>query len=204
MSITETKTTELEFLSNIQVQNFIKYLTDLLDGNISFKHIFYHKKNRINYTFNSINDAFTGYDWNGTYEENKNKLDKLQQSLSKSLSENNQEQFAKSAIEVLKWGGVLNGNQQKIEEFVKSNSLLSNFKLYCTILSNKNILKNELADVPMNSGFTKIYSLLIDNFIIYDSRVGAALGLLVKDYLIKNNQLTLPKELNFAYGLKKG
>ena len=34
----------------------------------------------------------------------------------------------------------------------------------------------------MNSGFTKIYSLYIDDFIIYDSRVGAALGFLVRCY----------------------
>lgn len=29
----------------------------------------------------------------------------------------------------------------------------------------------------MNSGFAKLYSLIIDDFVIYDSMVGAALGL---------------------------
>ena len=41
------------------------------------------------------------------------------------------------------------------------------------------LIRNEL---QMNAGFTKIYSCLAKNFIMYDSRVGAALGLLVRKY----------------------
>jgi len=56
------------------------------------------------------------------------------------------------------------------------------------------------ADIIMNSGFTKIYSLLIDDFIIYDGRVGAALGLLVRKYCEENALPTVPPKLLFAYG----
>lgn len=34
----------------------------------------------------------------------------------------------------------------------------------------------------MNSGFTKLYSLIFDKFIMYDSRVAAALAFLVMRY----------------------
>lgn len=36
--------------------------------------------------------------------------------------------------------------------------------------------------LKMNSGFSKIYSLLVDDFIMYDSRVAAALCLLVRRF----------------------
>jgi hypothetical protein len=51
----------------------------------------------------------------------------------------------------------------------------------------------------MNSGFTKIYSLLLDDFVIYDSRVGAALCLLVRDYLEEIEVLEIPATLGFAW-----
>ena len=34
----------------------------------------------------------------------------------------------------------------------------------------------------MNAGFVKIYSVLLDSCVIYDGRVGAALGLLVRQF----------------------
>ena len=68
-------------------------------------------------------------------------------------------------------------------------------------LNPKNVnLTDDFSEILMNSGFTKIYSLLMDNFVIYDSRVGAALGLIIKEFLTEKNILKIPKELNFAYG----
>ena len=52
---------------------------------------------------------------------------------------------------------------------------------------NVRLLNPETADLdrvwvvqPMNSGFSKIYSLMLDGFPIYDSRVACALGSLVR------------------------
>ena len=59
-------------------------------------------------------------------------------------------------------------------------------------------IKDEI--IIMNSGFTKIYSLYINDFIIYDSRVGAALCYLVKLYCIEQKQGGVPSLLKFAYG----
>jgi hypothetical protein len=54
----------------------------------------------------------------------------------------------------------------------------------------------------MNAGFTKIYALLMDNFIIYDGRVGGRLGKLVIGFLhSKNPKYTnIPDTLHFAWG----
>jgi hypothetical protein len=55
----------------------------------------------------------------------------------------------------------------------------------------------------MNSGFTKIYALFIDDFIIYDGRVGAALGLMVREFCEESRLRGVPKELEFAWGRGK-
>ena len=57
------------------------------------------------------------------------------------------------------------------------------------------------SDIIMNSGFTKIYSLIVQDFIIYDSRVGAALGLLIKCFCEDKQKEKIPEELRFAWGL---
>ena len=44
---------------------------------------------------------------------------------------------------------------------------------------------------------------LIDDFIIYDGRVGAASGLLVRKYCEEKGLKTIPIELLFAYGNSK-
>lgn len=55
----------------------------------------------------------------------------------------------------------------------------------------------------MNSGFTKIYSLIVHDFVIYDSRVGAALGLLVRNFCEETGRVKTPEELRFAWGAKR-
>ncbi len=71
-------------------------------------------------------------------------------------------------------------NDKKL--FDMNDKLCMYYKLAMKILD---VLSPKLGDnysIIMNSGFTKIYSLLIDIYIIYDGRVGAALGLLARQY----------------------
>jgi len=49
----------------------------------------------------------------------------------------------------------------------------------------------------MDSGLTKIYALASEKSIIYDDRVGAALGLLSRKYLESINETEVPPELKF-------
>jgi hypothetical protein len=50
----------------------------------------------------------------------------------------------------------------------------------------------------MNSGWTKIYSLLVEDFAMYDSRVSAALCMLVGLFAQKGGLSSLPNELRFC------
>jgi hypothetical protein len=53
----------------------------------------------------------------------------------------------------------------------------------------------------MNSAMTKIYAAAApDDIIIYDGRVGAALGLLARRWLLANHQCAVPADLAFRWG----
>ena len=52
------------------------------------------------------------------------------------------------------------------------------------------------SDLRFNAGMTKVYSLMCDNFIIYDSRVAAALGWLVMKYC-RDRKLTALEPTRF-------
>jgi hypothetical protein len=61
-------------------------------------------------------------------------------------------------------------------------------------------LKN---DIHINSGFTKLYFLLVDDFIMYDGRVGAALGLLGRLYAEEKGLAAIPDPVKFSFGSGK-
>ena len=56
----------------------------------------------------------------------------------------------------------------------------------------------------MTSGFSKIYSLLVDGFPIYDSRVGCALASLVRLFCEETGRTAVPAQLRFALPPSQG
>jgi hypothetical protein len=192
------------YLADPIVKKFSDYLSRLFDNEIEFTHGYYHVKNRKEYLFKSIKDALIQYNWNGTYQENKIKLDSFSENLKKALHQNDPILAYSTSVNVLSWGGVLNGNKDTIQELYQDGILINTYKKISGTFTKESIHLDELKDIPMNSGFTKIYSLLLNDFVIYDSRVGAALGLLVSSFLEINDFEKVPASLNFAYGVKKG
>lgn len=113
---------------------------------------------------------------------------------------------------VFVWGGVAGAKERKAntragnylwlkETFPDGKGLADAYK--CaekTFTSDKPDLSNiGKAGIRSNAGFTKIYSLLFDDFIIYDSRVAAALGLFVVKFCKESNRTGIPDELNFGW-----
>ena len=87
-----------------------------------------------------------------------------------------------AAFNNFKWGGVMKGNAA----WIKSNRCAS--LQSCTAIHAMHLAKRFSSSlfaaqkVRMNSGFTKLYALTFDEFIIYDSRVAAVLAFLVLLY----------------------
>lgn len=129
----------------------------------------------------------------------KKKLENFSSRLRECISHANNDACKDVCCDILKWGGVLKGNQTKLEEINNKEGLCS-YLIKAKVFLSHDSIGNPEEEIFMNSGFTKIYSLYIDDFIIYDSRVGAALCYMVKLYCEEQKLKELPVPLKFAYG----
>jgi hypothetical protein len=108
-----------------------------------------------------------------------------------------------SSIEILDWGQVYRGSVRWVLQQYRSGQLTSKLKLGTKVLSGDQF--NELAKfdgqlLRMDSGLTKIFSLAADRSIVYDDRVGGALGWLVVQFLTHERPDLQLKESNRKQG----
>ena len=199
-----------EYLNQSIILDFIEWIGKKLDSD--FKHSYLiNAKNREWIKYNnrlskwectSIYDAYLKYSWDGSnFKLTSETLNEYEVSLRNSLKENDSKKTDQACYNILKWGGqrVFTHNYawvQKIDD--KCEYFKKNIKALNPIDFNddKNLVKSNNVD-RFNAGFTKIYSLCIDDFIIYDSRVGIALTYLISQFLIERKLETIPSLLEF-------
>lgn len=220
-----------EYLALPEVAKFAEFLGMLLSDVRYLAHSYEmetkgRSQARNNWSCNSVYDAFLKYEWRYSYidpstgekrkgssfQESELELSSLSNKLKKAIAEKNSREASYCCQMVLDWGGVLGsskrGNKKILESFdddlagylAETKSL---FDSHEALLGNEYLVSMEGKNVPvvMNAGFTKIYSVLCEEFIIYDGRVGAALGLLVRKFLEHDNAINvLPESLAFHYG----
>lgn len=179
---------------------------------------------------NSIYNAFEQYEWRfsyqdsdtgkkikgSTYSESEAALNDLQKRLIFAVASGDNDSCFNVCSMILKWGGVLGsekkGNKKILLEmrdnlacylakardyFNGDSELVSRYQV---------VLGSGKTNLVMNAGFTKIYSLLCNEFIIYDGRVGAALGRLVVGFMQSQSEkkyTEIPDGLDFYYGNAK-
>jgi len=126
------------------------------------------------------------------FEETYFKFEKHRNNIDSFLNQKDEQMLSKECEEILKWGGVgvATKNIKKIKE------LQSEKIFFSTLVSAKKAITSnsvEFDDMPfpVNSGFSKIYACLDNRFIIYDSRVAAAMSFFIKK-CFKN---LIPQEL---------
>jgi hypothetical protein len=188
------------YIKKPEVKQFIEFCADKIFG--TFNHSYLIRQTGKEWNCTNIRDAALNYRWpwrgiGNSLCDNASELDRLQINLRNALKSNNSAYLVNSSLDVFKWGGVLNGNQNPV--IVNKHSLVD---FYSATIDQLNLAGDDttLGDVwNMNAGFTKIYSFLTNGIIIYDSRVGAALGFLVKQCATQNNWKTIPQELLFPY-----
>jgi len=201
-----------DYINSQHVTSFIEWLTPILDTPNSFNHNYFLKKQKRDWKCDSIFCAYVNYAWQFNYTDecngiikglNFNECEEVLHSLSTKLKngvvQRNNDICKEVSRQILEWGGVTNRNIDKIENMGPD---------WCVYLSEtkeqleRNLDSNEYykSDIIMNSGFTKIYSLLVDDFLIYDGRLGAALGLLVRGFCEQKRLDAIPEELHFNWG----
>ncbi|MGS2721016.1 hypothetical protein [Paraglaciecola aestuariivivens] len=214
-----------EFLSNRYVQDFIGWLSHNIDSGIS--HTWYSLGAGKGFSIGEkwsckgIFNAHAQYKWKSkrfdtqqpiiTFEQTRDYLNNLGSKLTQAVTSQNHALCFETCIEILEWGGVNDSNiainirelkhelalyLTKVQAFLNSNELNSaqSFEYQAT--------NGKVYGLHLDSGTTKIYSLLANEFIIYDSRVGAALGLLVSKWMedTKLAPSELPQLLTFTWG----
>ena len=163
-------------------------------------------------------DAYEKYYWGthnpinneriSSYNESASILENLSGNLHESLANNNNDTLTHCNM-VLKWGGVY--NYSNIATTIRSKipeTLVPEYLNQCknalnniTQLNNNPItvtINNHEYDLQLDSGTTKIFSLIANEFIMYDSRVGAALAMLVKKWALEERE-EIPDALKFSW-----
>jgi hypothetical protein len=216
------------YLEEDAVQGFIRFLKELINGapihhslNIRDRKLPKNDPRLKTKTFaiSSLEEAFNGYWWNKEgYEENAQQLQEVQKIVRAAIKAQLPAKASSEALQalraVLKWGA--GGTGQKLYTsndkwaINQAGSLAESLRMGCAEMSsetpNLQIFKSteKSTYARMNAGFTKYYALACDDVIIYDGRVGAALGLLAKEFCKKNKIETLPSSLAFRWGPQNG
>jgi hypothetical protein len=176
-----------DYLNNQDVKEFTKWLGEKMDSCV--------------YPWLSGKlPWYKGYEWNGkSFKENQDDLKKYKDDLKKAFEKSDSKQAKIACLDILKWGGVTQHNKEKIEKW--GNTIIKELKNAEGRLKTNVIKDNdEFSGIEFNSGFVKIYSLFIENFMMYDGRVGAGLCYLVREFCKDTGRDKVPDTLAFTFG----
>jgi len=199
-----------DYLNNADVKEFTKWLaTALNDKSITHSYTMPGDKQ---ICFSGLEDALDQYNWDfivkvpgekstragKDYDDNEKTLAVLSKGLEDAIKLTNDHEKNQALCDwssaVMQWGGVTAWNVDWLKTNV--NILAIEITNTCNKLVGNNDDTAILKPITrFNAGMTKVYSLLLEDFIIYDSRVAAALAWLVDRWCPAN--LPVPELLQF-------
>lgn len=202
-----------QYLLDPDVKEFSVWLAQHLCDN-TFKTTYIDRRKGNQIAFDSLFDAYLNYEWpypklDGlqsfppvvfNFEANSEALRQLKTNLDNALNERCDTATKEAAIQVMIWGGVRNNISWLESNESGLSSLLANVKAAICMQDTKEIPSKNLR---FNAGMTKVYSLICDKFIIYDSRVAAALGSAVAKFCLATKRETIPQQLRFPWAPAK-
>lgn len=203
-----------QYLKTASVNDFIDWLANNLHHKSLFAHSYFDRSRKETVVFAGLKDACEKYYWKhrGTFgapagvnlDSSHEALSALRGALQGAIKSADGTATLKTSTEVMAWGGVRAGNVRWLT--AQSTRLTEILKITAAALASDDLAHPLLASrgqLRFNAGMTKIYSLLVDDFIIYDSRVAAALGWIVVKYCQCRNLSAVPGELAFPWAPAK-
>ena len=202
-------------------EEFIEYLAKVIAGKIDINHTYddrflAKRKKESKREFKTLEDAFNKYYWpepDDGYKKNYGLLQGLSKGIRTAYAKQDPEEseVKEEVAKILLWGAgkeqasLYKFNMEWIEKRKKdNNTIIDILKEAEKQYNDFEFGKFDRTSLRSNAGFTKVYALLFDEFIIYDSRVAAALGLLVVKYFDSHKNNLLPDDLNFAWSPAAG
>ena len=206
-------------MSELTTEDFIKFLIQAWNS-APYDHTFSTVNSRIKGNFDNGNvfkvqsllECLELYQWNSKgYSENKNELNALSYQLHHALNSNNTAETGRLCTEIYKWGGVRlqtkghpNISQLWLEQNINNDKLVEKINVSKeTVFSGVDFRRFDGRDLIMNSGLTKVVSLASTpkrELIIFDGRVGAALGHLAIMAINSSGHTSMSKALLFPWG----
>lgn len=196
-----------KYMADPDVKGFVEWLA----SGVSFKHGYLIRRTGQRYVFSGLWDSYRQYDWSfkcavgtttfqgRTYAENAACLGVLQQFLRDALKRGSGPELARLSVAVFDWGGTRRGNR---EWAMGHSGLVGEYRAGEKMLNPSDYRADDDLkdfDLRFNAGLSKVYSLLLDDFVIYDSRVAAALGWMVVKYCHAHQLPAVPDTLAFPW-----
>ena len=197
------------YLRDPHVRDFVAWATPLVSGERPLRH--HWESPRLgSWSFERLVDAYSRYDWpfrcslpgasatrrGRTYADTVEVLDDLGELLRHSEKEGDAACFLEAAVAVLEWGRVRRG-ERRLRAL--GDEALPALAATARLLDPATADLRRLSGVSlMNSGFSKIYSLLLVGFPIYDSRVACGLASLVRLFCEESKRREVPSPLAFG------
>ena len=215
-----------EFLDSEHVKGFLDFLASYVCKGNEFAHKYTGKRTKKEWSCESLTNAYQQYcyplvsvfhemlkreDNHRGYEANKKVLDALKMDLQASYLKPDEEKLLETSLKVFIWGGVAGPRNEESKRkgnylWLKGRhpdgkELVCRYKAAHDVFNCASPCLDDVGKegIRSNAGFTKIYSLLFEDFIIYDSRVAATLGLFVIKYCRQKKLKEIPRELDFAW-----
>lgn len=165
----------------------------------------------------NLGKLFDMYWWDyENYASNKVRLDAVSEAIQVSIANEYGEDAVQTAIEACEWVMAWGlGRGSRAYDAAMNWARNQGQQLPATLREGREALLGDNPQIAafgrndgpiMNSGWTKYYALALPNHIIYDARVGAALGFLVRRYLESlgaQGPGGIPEGLNFRWSTGK-
>lgn len=200
-----------EFLSSPDVVAMMTWVASRFDASSNWSHSLIDRRTQRPWSCNSLFDASLRYSWKEqSWRDTKRELDRYRDRLRTGVRSNDDVVVFDACEATLRWGGVWANNGAYLTK--RRDVLLDELRsMSSVLLSDRTPVKTDLlrdaadpsSEMRMNAGFVKIYSLLLDYCVIYDGRVGAALGMLARQFCEDTSRVAVPAALAFAYGSPK-
>lgn len=164
------------------------------------------------FSVSSLKQCFEEYFWNSkNYEDNKEQLVSLRNRLRNAIEANDNSAAEQAFRDIYKWGrvqfysrGEPNVSGVMLEKWRDTGELITKIQDSVDIVSSgKGIDRFDGSDLFMNSGYTKVVSLASPPekpLIIFDGRVGAALGHIVTLTMQEGRFDEVEQQLLFPWG----
>lgn len=169
------------------------------------------------YVWPALLKEYRKKEWRGRFfEETDTCLDKLKKSLEDAIQKNEGGKCRIRCREIFEWGGV--DDRDSVSPHIKTGIPIEQLSVHLSYTrdrlnslledgcdnENNNFIDTNGNLLRVDSGTTKVYSLICKDFVMYDGRVASALGYLVRrwweaGHLDSESYKSIPQCLRFSY-----